>query len=123
LRTIPGIGLVTAIILLTEIGDINRFVGLDPLCDYIGLVPKIYASDQTQHVMGLTHRGNYKLREAIIEASWTAIRKDPALTMAYSEYIKRMNKNKAIIKIARKLINRIRFVMKNQKEYQPAVVQ
>ena len=45
------------------------------------------------------------------------------LTMAYSEYIKRMNKNKAIIKIARKLINRIRFVMKNQKEYQPAVVQ
>lgn len=123
LRSIPGIGIITAMILLTEIGDINRFAGLDQLCDYVGFVPKIHSSDDKQHVMGLTNRGNHKLREAVIEASWTAIRKDPALTMAYSQYIKRMKKNKAIIKIARKLLNRIRYVMKNQKEYQPAVVQ
>jgi transposase len=123
LRSIPGIGLINALILSTEIGDINRFQGLDQLCDYIGLVPKIHSSDDRQHVMGLTHRGNHKLREALIESSWTAIRKDPALTLAYSEYTKRMKKNRAIIKIARKLLNRIRYVMKNQKKYEPAVVQ
>lgn len=123
LRSIAGIGLITALIMLTEIGDINRFKGLDSLCDYVGLVPRIHSSDDKQHVMGLTNRGNHKLRESLIEASWTAIRKDPALTMAYTEYIKKMKKNKAIIKIARKMLNRIRFVMKNQKEYELAVVQ
>lgn len=123
LRSIPGIGLINALILSTEIGDINRFQGLDQLCDYIGLVPKIHSSDDRQHIMGLTHRGNHKLREALIESSWTAIRKDPALTLAYSDYIKKMKKNKAIIKIARKLLNRIRYVMKNQKQYEPAVIQ
>ena len=123
LRSIPGIGLINALILSTEIGDITRFQGLDQLCDYIGLVPKIHSSDDRQHVMGLTHRGNHKLREALIESSWTAIRKDPALTLAYSEYIKKMKKNRAIIKIARKLLNRIRYVLKNQKEYEPAIVQ
>ena len=123
LRSIPGVGLITALILLTEIGDINRFKELDQLCDYVGLVPRIHCSDDKQHVMGLTHRGNHKLREGLIEASWIAIRKDPALTMAYSAYIKGMKKNKAIIKIARKMLNRIRYVMKNQKQYEQAVVQ
>lgn len=123
LRSIPGIGLINSMLFITEIGDINRFRGLDQLADYVGLVPKIHCSDDHQQVKGLTHRGNHKLREALIESSWKAVGKDPALTMAYSEYIKKMKKNIAIIKIARKLLNRIRYVMKNHKEYVPAVVQ
>ena len=73
--------------------------------------------------MGLTHRGHHKLRETLIEASWVAVRLDPAMTMAFNGYTKRMLKTKAIIKIARKMLNRIRFVMKNQKEYVPHVVE
>lgn len=51
------------------------------------------------------------------------IRKDPAMTMSFTDFCKKMDKNKAIIKIARKLLNRIRFVMKNQKEYQMGQVE
>lgn len=122
LRSIPGIGGITALLFATEIGDINRFKGLDPLCDYVGLVPKTHSSSDKEHILGLTHRGHHQLREKLIEASWVAIRIDPAMTMSYNEYCKRMKKNKAIIKIARKMLNRIRFVMKNETQYVTAVV-
>jgi len=122
IRTIPGVGQITALLFITEIGDINRFKELDQLCDYVGLVPNMHGSGDTEAVLGLTHRGHHQLREKLIEASWRAIRLDPALTLAYNDYLKRMNKNKAIIKIARKMLNRIRFVMKNQKDYVTAVV-
>jgi transposase len=123
LRSIPGIGEISALLFVTEIGDITRFKGLDPLCDYVGIVPKVHGSGEKEYVGGLTHRGHHELRDAVIEASWVAIRLDPAMTMCYNEYCKRMKKNKAIIKVARKMLNRIRFVMKNQTEYVPSVVE
>ena len=123
IRSVPGIGEITALLIITEIGDITRFKTLDKLCDYIGFVPKIHGSGDKETVLGLTHRGHHQLREKLIEASWVAIRLDPALTMAYNDYCKRMKKNRAIIKIAKKLLNRVRYVLINQKEYVTAVVQ
>ena len=122
LRSIPGIGEITALLFVTEVGDINRFQKLEHLCDYVGLVPKVHGSGDKEYVLGLTHRGNHILREALIEASWVAARLDPAMTMAFNDYAARMKKNQAIIKIARKLLNRIRFVMKNQVKYEPGIV-
>ena len=58
----------------------------------------------------------------LIENSWIAIRKDPALTLKYNELCNRMKSNKAIIRIARKLVNRIRTVLIKEQEYQLAVV-
>ena len=43
--------------------------------------------------------------------------------MAFAQYCKRMRKTRAIVKIARKLLNRIRYVLKNQAEYVPAVIE
>jgi len=123
LRTIQGIGLINSMILLTELGDVNRFKGLDQLANYVGLTPNIYSSGDTFHVKGITHRCNHILREALIESAWYAVRKDPALLMAYNEYLKRMDSNKAIIKIAKKLLNRIRYVLRNQKAYVHGIVQ
>jgi hypothetical protein len=52
-----------------------------------------------------------------------AVRKDPALLMSFNELSKKMPKNNAIIRIARKMLNQIRYVLKNQQEYVSAVVQ
>ncbi len=122
LRSIPGVGQITALLLATEIGDIGRFRDLDHLCSYVGLVPNVYGSGEKEHVLGLTSRAHHQIREKLIEASWSAVRLDPAMTMAFGTYCKRMGRNRAIIKIARKMLNRIRFVMKNRKEYVTAVV-
>ena len=78
---------------------------------------------ETDRKTGITDRRNAHLRRIVIESAWTAVRKDPALMMAFNELCKHMTKTKAIVRIARKLLNRIRYVLKNQQEYVPAVVQ
>lgn len=121
LLSVPGLGRLTAMSLLTEIGDITRFKSLDHLCSYVGLIPNIYASGENERVGEITKRGNSHLRSYLIESSWVAARKDPALGMKYHQLCSRMTGNKAIIRIARKLLNRIRYVLINKQEYELAI--
>jgi transposase len=123
LKTVPGVSTLTAMILLTELCELARFASLDKLTTYVGLIPDIHSSGETEHVGHLTFRRNPQLRAVLIEAAWTAVRKDPILLLAFNEYCKRMRKTRAIVKIARKLLNRIRYVLKNQVEYVPGLVQ
>ncbi len=110
-------------IFLTELGELARFASLDKLASYVGLIPDVESTGETEHIKNLTHRRNPQLRALLIEAAWVAARKDPVLLLAFNEYCQRMKKTRAIIKIARKLLNRIRYVLKNQVEYVPGVVQ
>lgn len=121
LLSIPGIGRLTAMILLTEIGDIKRFGNLDHLCSFIGLVPNTYGSGDKEKTGEITSRGNRRLRSHIVESSWVAVRSDPALTLRYNELRGRMNGNNAIIRIAKNLVNRIRHVLINKQSYELAV--
>jgi transposase len=123
LRTIPGISLLSAMILLTELVDVRRFGDQDHLAGYVGLKPGEDSSGDKQTVTGLTHRRNAHLRALLIECSWVAVRKDPALLLAFSELTKRMKKAQAIIRIARKLLNRIHYVLKHRQPYVTCVVQ
>jgi len=122
LRTIPGIALITAITLLTEIETIERFGNTDSLAGFVGLVPNYHSSGEKANTGEMTFRGNNLLRSLLIENSWIAVRHDPAMMMSYHNYIKRMEANKAIVRIARKMLNRIYFVLKNKKEYVSGVV-
>jgi transposase len=122
LRTIPGISTLTAMILMTELIDIRRFPSLAELACYFGLVPGEQSSGERQVTTGITRRRNRFLRILIMESSWIAVRKDPALLQAFNALSHRMAKNKAIIRIAKKLLNRIRFVLINRKPYEVRVV-
>lgn len=115
--TIPGIGIMSAMTFLTQIGDFSRFKYFDKLCNYVGLVPRMYGSGDKMVVGKLINRGRKELKIMLIEASWVAVRKDPALMAKFNELIKLMPKNKAIIRIARKLLSRIRYVITKQQEY------
>jgi transposase len=122
LLSVPGIGLMTAMTFLVQIGDVGRFDQLDDLCNYIGLVPKMYGSGEKMQVGKMIKRGRKELKIMLIEASWEAIRKDPALMLKFNELSKRMHKNKAIVRIARKMLSRIRFVLQNKQSYELSVV-
>jgi len=123
LRTVPGIGLITAFTFYTEIMDITRFQKLDHLIAFIGLIPSVRASDEKETVLGLTQRCNKYLRYLLIEAAWVAVRKDPALTMTMTRLLKDKKSQKAIIRIAKKLVSRIRYVWTQQQDYVLAVVE
>lgn len=122
LISIPGIGLIVAMTILSELECISRFKSLDQLCSFLGLVPTTKSSDENKRVGGITPRSNKPLREMLIESAWVAIRNDPALALAYSNLCKRMKPNRAIIRIAKKLVSRIRYVLANQVEYQCSIL-
>jgi transposase len=122
LTSVPGIAFITAMSLYTEIIDINRFPKFEHLCSFVGLVPSTYSTGETEYSRGISFRHNKFLRPLLIEAAWTAVKKDPALTLRFNELIKKMPKQKAIIRIAKKLLRRIRHVWLNQDMYIKALV-
>lgn len=121
LMSIPGIGLITAMEIITEIETISRFKNSEHFCSFIGLIPSTHSTGDNEGVGDITPRGNSFLRPTIIESAWTAARHDPALIKCYHHYCQRMESNKAIIRIAKKLANRIHFVLRNKKPYEYAI--
>ncbi len=122
LMSIPGISMITAMTIYSEIMNIERFKGLNELACFVGLVPDVNSSGEKERVLGLSNKHNRYLRNMLIESARVAVRKDPALSLKYSELIRRMSKQEAIIRIAKKLLNRIRFVWKNNTSYSFALV-
>jgi transposase len=122
LRSVPGVAFITAMSLYTEIIDINRFKNFNRLACFVGLVPSIYSSSETQYSRGITFRHNKFLRYLLIEAAWTAVRKDPSMTRKYFELCKNMSKQRAIIRIAKKLLRRIKHVWTQKEEYSFSLV-
>ena len=97
MKSIPGIGLVTAMHFLTEIEDIGRFENTDHFAAYVGIVPGRHDSGETGKDGKMIFRGQPLLKKCIVEASWIAIRNDQALTNAYRKFTGRMEPNKAIV--------------------------
>ena len=123
LRSIPGVGRLTSARICLEVPHISNFENSDHLAGYIGFVPDVHGTGENVHVRGVTYRARGQLRSALVESSWRAIAKDPALSLAYTKLIKRgKNPNNAIIRIARKLVNRIFFVLRERKKYELARV-
>jgi transposase len=122
LTSIPGIGPLSAITILTEIIDINRFKSFRCLNSFVGFYPMEFSSGENEHKGPITLRKNCFLRSIIIEAAWVAVRNDPALTQVFQQLKLRMTAKRAIIKIARKLLNRIRFVWMNKQSYVKGLV-
>lgn len=122
LTTIPGVGYITAATLYCEIIDIRRFAQLEHLASFVGLVPSTRSTGDHPNPVGLTPRANRFLRAMITEAAWVAVRKDPALLGSFVCLSQKMRKTKAIIRIARKLLNRIRCVWLRRTPYITAVI-
>jgi len=123
LVSVPGIGMLTAMTIITEIYDISRFHNERQFASYLGLIPTCHSSGDKISHGEQTFRGNKKLGPALIEASWVAIARDEGLGLAYLKYKKQGRApQEAIVRIARKLSNIIFSVLKNEKMYTPYMV-
>jgi transposase len=117
LCSIPGIGKLSAVTLITEIGDINRFSGFPYFCSWLGLKPMTHSSGEKDHRGRLTIRANHHLRSLLVESSWVLVRRDPAMALYYHQKKIKIGSKRAIVAVARKLASRLYRVLKNKEEY------
>ncbi len=117
LRQIPGIGPLTTVQLLVELGDINRFSNFRKFNSYIGLKPMTHSSGDNDRKGYITYRSHQGLRSSIVECAWTAVQRDPALLQKYEQLLSNHTKKRAIVIIARKLLSRIYHVLKTKEPY------
>jgi len=118
LMSIPGIGYYSAVLMKSEIGDINRFPFSERLCSYAGLVPSTYASGNTVRHGGITKEGSRWLRWVMVEAAQAHVRMyDTAMTQSYHRIAERRGKKVAVVAVARRLLMCCYSVLKNKRPY------
>src|SRR5581483_1917871 len=105
LRTLPGVGEFTALVMLAEIGDISRFASARKLASWAGLTPTVRGSDLTVRHGHISKQGSAWLRWVMNQAAQTA-KRSPEFAATYSGIAKRRGKKIATIAIARKLLTR-----------------
>jgi transposase len=117
LDTVPGVGILTAHLVIAEIGDINRFPSAKKLCSYAGIVPSTYQSGESLYHGRITRQGNRYLRWALTESAQKAHLKDPKLAYFYNKIAAKKGKPKAAVALARKLLVIIYHVLKHNEPY------
>lgn len=122
LTSVPGIGLITAMTMLTEIGDIERFGSFAKFNSFIGVCPSEFSSGDKERKGKMTSRKHARLRELIIEAAWVAIRADPALTLRFEELTRTKTRKRAIVVIARKLLSRLYSIWLKEQLYEKGLI-
>ena len=120
ITTIPGIGVITAAVILGEIGDISRFSNASKLAAYAGIDASVSQSGEYQSSNNkMSKRGSPYLRKALFNAAMIAAFHDPVFSAFYQ---KKRNEGKhhltAIGAVARKLCNTIFAVLKYNKPYE-----
>ena len=77
LRKIPGVGLITAMTFLTEMGDLQRFSNRRQVAAYLGVCPSSSESGEANDRKGhITRQGPGRVRKVLCQASWAALRYD-----------------------------------------------
>ena len=99
----PGVGLLTAMTLVSEIGDISRFPDARKLCAWAGLTPKVRNSDLTVHHGELTKQGPVAVRFVLVEAAQVA-KLRPPFDDIYDSIRRRRGRQVATVAIARRLL-------------------
>jgi len=124
LMSAPGIGMLTAIRLALEWGNVSRFGRKEEFASFLGLVPSEYSSGDKEHRGHITKQGNRSVRRWLVECSWVAIRYDPVLLEKFRRVLRSCgSKKKAIVAVARKLALRLRRALLSGEPYIPGVVE
>lgn len=106
LRKLPGVGLLTAMTFLTEMGDLERFHNRREVAAYLGLCPASFESGDANDRKGrITRQGPARVRKMLCQAAWVSIRRSEEMSDAYHR-IKGGKSNrtkKAIVAVMRRL--------------------
>jgi transposase len=114
LMQLPGLGLITWLTVLAALGTITRFESAKKLVGYAGLGASVHDSGQTHRTGRITKTGRRDLRHVLVEAAWAAVEHHPYWKAEFAKLARRMDENKAVVAIARRLLVAIWHVLTEQ---------
>jgi transposase len=117
LMTVPGISYYSALLILSEIGQIDRFKSAKHLCSYAGLVPSVYSSGSKSFHGRITKQGSRWLRWICVEISIHAANGDGSFQNPYRRICRRRGLATAKVAVARKILTVIYAMLKNNQPF------
>jgi transposase len=128
LRTIPGVGLLSATAPVAFVGEVSRFPSGRPFASYLGLTPREHSSGQRRHLGAISKRGDPYLRMLLIHgaravllhAKKPAAKHDRLRTWALDRERERGH-NKAAVALARKLLTLLNAMVRDRTTWKEAI--
>lgn len=121
MRSIPGIGDVSSVIIQSETGGLSKFSKVRQLIAFIGLAPEEFSSGTSVYKRShINKKGNSRIRSVLYMCAMSASRSNPIIKAFYERLISRGKcKKVAIVACMRKLVCIIWGVVKNSKAFDP----
>lgn len=110
LMKLPGVGALTALVFLTEMGDLKRFHNRRQIGSYLGLTPSSQESgEQQDHKGHITRQGPARVRHILCQAAWATLLRKGTDYPAYARIVERNPKHKkiAVVAVMRRLAVRM----------------
>jgi len=119
LKTIPGISTFSALVILAEIGDVNRFPDEKKIFSYAGLIPSVHKSGDKVYYGHITKQGSKYLRWILVECARIHVRKCNSKITEFYRKLKKKGKheNVAMVGAARKLLQTIYYMLKKGESF------
>jgi transposase len=122
LMTLPGVGMILAVVMALEIGDVTRFPGPEHLASYAGTVPRIKSSGGKSFYGKVRPDVNRYLKWALVEAANVAVMNqwrwsDRHVVQLYQRIMKRKGFAKAVVAVARHLAEAAYWVLRKNESY------
>lgn len=118
LKSIPGVGEVTALTWALEIGDPHRIPSIDDAVSYCGLTSALVSSAGKQQRGPISKQRNPHLQTVLIEAAKLAPRWNPQLAALHAKEKQQGDANRATLEVARKLVSYLLAVDKSGKRFE-----
>jgi transposase len=117
LMSIPGIAEYSALLILSEIGDVSRFSQENKLVSYAGLAPSVRSSGGKTYHGHITKQGSRWLRWILIQAVPHVVAGSPDYRCLYNKLAARKGKGTAKVAVARKLLIAIYYMLKRGERF------
>ena len=120
LRTVPGVGPITALTWALEIGDVSRFRSIQQAISYCGLCGEEKSSADKALRTPLSKQRNKYIQRVLVEAAKLAPRQNHELALIHEREKQKGNRNRATLAVARKMVAYLIAVDRRERDFVPA---
>lgn len=121
LATMPGVGLVTALTVLGEVGEWSRFKSRAAITNFAGLIPVERSSNDKNWKGQVKRQGPRHLRRVMVEAAWSAIAHSEKYKAVYQKLVARDGRKLvAATAVARRMLEDMFTILKTRSAFKDA---